>query len=114
MVKINQGEIYIVDFGTPSGSEPGYRRPCIVIQNDLLNHSSINTVIVCVITSNLNLAKIPLNIFLEKSESGLKKDSVVNVSQIFTLNKYQLGAKIKKVSPAILKKILTNVYSVFQ
>jgi len=52
MVKINQGEIYIVDFGNPrgSGSEPGYRRPCIVIQNDLLNQSLINTVIVCVIT----------------------------------------------------------------
>lgn len=113
MVKINQGEIYIVDFGTPRGSEPGYRRPCVVIQNDILNHSLINTVIVCVITSNINLAKIPLNIFLEKSESGLKKDSVVNVSQIFTLNKSQLETKIRKVSPDILNKILTNIHSVF-
>ena len=112
MVKINQGEIYIVDFGNPRGSEPGYRRPCIVIQNDLLNQSLINTVIVCVITSNLNLAKIPLNVFLEKSVSGLKKDSVVNVSQIFTLNKFQLETKIKKVDPDILRKILFNIHSV--
>jgi len=61
--KIKQGDIYIFDFGIPTGSEPGYKRPCIVIQNNILNQSFINTCIVCIITSNLNLVKIPTNVF---------------------------------------------------
>jgi mRNA interferase MazF len=108
--KIKQGNIYILDFGKPKGSEPGYKRPCIVIQNDLLNQSAINTTIVCIITSNLNLAKIPTNILLKKSKSGLKKDSVINTSQVFTVNKSQLTKKIRKVPPSIIKTTIKNVF----
>lgn len=65
---IQQGEIYWVDLGTPSGSEPGYRHPHIVIQNNLFNASKINTVVVCALTSNIKRAEAPGNVLLNKGE----------------------------------------------
>jgi len=111
MVRINQGDIFLHDFGTPRRSEPGYSRPCVVIQKNLLNWSKINTVIVCILTSNLELAKISQNIFLKKSQTGLKKDCVANVSQVATLDKSALVKKIGKISPEIVRQISTNICS---
>ncbi len=79
---INQGDVFWVDLGEPSGSEPGYRHPHVVIQNNLFNHSRINTVVVCVITSHLKRARAPGNVLLEKDEVHLPKQSVVNISQM--------------------------------
>jgi len=96
---INQGDIYWLDLEEPIGSEPGYRHPHVVIQNDLFNHSRIDTVVVCLITSNLKRAKSPGNVLLQKNEGNLPKRSVVNVSQIYTVDKMELFDKIGTLSP---------------
>jgi len=71
----------------PTNSEPGYRRPVLIIQSDTFNLSRLNTVIVIVLTANLKLAKAPGNVLLSAKQSGLKKASVANVSQIITIDK---------------------------
>jgi len=111
---IRQGEIYWVDFGEPVGSEPAYRHPCVVVQNNLFNQSRIRTVVVCALTSNLRRAQAPGNILLEKGEGGLPKRSVVNVSQIFTVDKRQLGARIGALSPKRVEQILAGIQLVLQ
>ena len=111
---IEQGEIYWVDLGEPRGSGPGYRHPHIVIQNDVFNASLINTVVVCVITSNLKRAKSPGNVVLEKGEANMPKKSVVNVTQIYTVDKRDLAEKIGKVTKDKLKRILDGVSLVLE
>ncbi|RLT38946.1 MAG: type II toxin-antitoxin system PemK/MazF family toxin [Chloroflexi bacterium] len=106
---INQGEVYWVDLGDPSGSEPGYRHPHVVIQNNLYNHSRINTVVVCALTSNLRRAQAPGNILLEKGEANLPKQSVVNVSQLFSVDKADLVEIIGALSPKRVRQILDGV-----
>jgi len=106
---INQGDVYWVELGEPIGSEPGYRNPHIVIQNNLFNRSRINTVVVCALTSNLKRADAPGNVLLEKGEANLPKKSVVNVSQIFTVDKIQLGEYIGSVSRAKIHQILDGI-----
>jgi len=104
-----QGEIYWVDLGEPSGSEPGYRHPHIVIQNNIFNSSNINTVVVCSLTSNLKRSKAPGNVSLDKGEANLPKKSVVNISQIYTVNKSDLVEKIGQVSEKRMYKILEGL-----
>ncbi|HEU4849856.1 MAG TPA: type II toxin-antitoxin system PemK/MazF family toxin [Terrimesophilobacter sp.] len=82
----SRGEIYWKDFGSPAGSEPGYRRPVVVVQDDRFNRSAIATCIVAVVTSNVGLATIPGNVFLPASASGLPRDSTVNLSQVMTVD----------------------------
>lgn len=106
---IKQGEIYWVDLTEPKGSEPGYRHPHIVIQNNLFNDSRINTTVVCSLTSNLNRAKVPGNVMLNKGEANLSKQSVVNISQIFTVNKSDLIEKIGQVSEKRILEILAGI-----
>ncbi len=106
---IRQGDIYWVNLGEPVGSEPGYRYPHVVIQNNLFNRSRISTVVVCALTSNLKRAKAPGNVLLAKGEAGLLKQSVVNVSQIFTVDKAQLGEYIGTVSQERMTEILIGV-----
>ncbi len=106
---IKQGEIYWVDLTEPKGSEPGYRHPHIVIQNNLFNDSRINTTVVCSLTSNLNRAKVPGNVMLNKGEANLSKQSVVNISQIFTVNKSDLIEKIGQVSEKRKLEILAGI-----
>ena len=77
----------------PSGSEPAYRHPHVVIQNNLFNQSRINTVVVCALTSSLQRASAPGNVLLKPKEANLPKQGVVNVSQIFTVDKTQLEEK---------------------
>jgi mRNA interferase MazF len=106
---IQQGEIYWVDLGTTSGSEPGYHHPHIVIQNNLFNASKINTVVVCALTSNIKRAEAPGNILLNKGEANLPKKSVVNISQIYTVNKTDLVEKIGKVAEKRFNEILQGI-----
>jgi len=94
---ISQGDIYWVDLGEPSGSEPGYSHPHVIVQNNVFNASRINTVIVCALTSNLKRAQAPGNVLLEQGEANLPKQSVVLASQIFTVDKSQLGEFIGKL-----------------
>ncbi len=106
---IRQGEIYWVDLAEPKGSEPGYRHPHIVIQNNLFNASRISTTVVCSLTSNLNRAKAPGNVMLNKDEANLSQQSVVNISQIFTVNKADLIEKIGLVSEKRIMEILDGI-----
>lgn len=106
---IKQGEIYWVDLAEPKDSEPAYRHPHIVIQNNLFNDSKINTTVVCSLTSNLNRAKAPGNVMLNKGEANLSKQSVVNISQIFTVNKADLTEKIGQVSEKRMLGILDGI-----
>ncbi|HYW42926.1 MAG TPA: type II toxin-antitoxin system PemK/MazF family toxin [Bryobacteraceae bacterium] len=87
MDPIQRGEIWWADLPEPRRSEPGYRRPVLVIQADSFNRSRIQTVIVAVITGNLELAEAPGNVVLPARSSGLPRDSVVNVSQVLTLDR---------------------------
>ena len=103
---INQGDVFWIDLDAPSGSAPGYRHPHVVIQNNIFNKSRINTVVVCALTSNLKRASAPGNILLSPGEANLPKQSVVNVSQIFTVDKSDLTDRIGTLSPQRLRQIL--------
>jgi mRNA interferase MazF len=89
-----RGEIWWANLPNPVGSEPGYRRPVLVVQDDIFTQSRISTVIVVVITSNIQLAEAPGNVLLPRAVSGLSRDSVANVSQIFTVDKTFLTERI--------------------
>ena len=103
---INQGDVYWIDLGDPVGSEPGYRRPYVVVQNNLFNQSRINTVVLCGLTNNLERAKSPGNIRLETGEGGLPKACVVNITQLFTIDKaflvdYCGSLQVKRIAQII-------------
>ena len=111
---IQQGEIYWIDLGDPTGSSPGYRHPHVVIQNNIFNQSRINTVVVCVITSNLKRAAAPGNVLLNEGEGNLPKQSVGNVPQIFTVDKSELQEKIGVLSSKRVREILAGVHLVLE
>ena len=106
---VKQGDIFWIDLDDPKGSEPGYRHPHVVIQNNIFNKSRINTVVVCALTSNLNRATAPGNVLLKKGETNLPKDSVANISQVLTVNKSDLIEKIGSLSLSRIKQILEGV-----
>ncbi len=105
--------MFWIDLGEPRGSAPGYRHPHVVVQNNVFNQSRINTVVVCVITSNLARAAAPGNVLLRKGEAGLSKASVVNVSQVITVDKAELGARIGTLSPKRTRDVIDGLASVF-
>lgn len=84
---VRQGDIYWADLGTPRGSEPGYRRPVLIIQSDTFNDTRLRTVVVCALFSNLEYARFPGNVTIPAPESGLPRDSVANVTQIATIDR---------------------------
>ena len=96
---------YWVELGEPSGSEPGYRHPHVVVQNNLFNRSQIRTVVVCALTSNLKRANAPGNVLLDANEGNLSKRSVVNISQVFTVDRDQLDEVIGALSPTRVREI---------
>ena len=111
---IHQGDVFWVDLPTPIGSEPGCRRPVVVVQNDVFNNSEISAVIVCLLTSNLKWARMPGNILLAEGEANLPKPSVVNVTQVFTADRRQLTELIGAVSAGRLRQILNRIYFVLE
>lgn len=102
---MHRGEIWWANLPDPVGSEPGYRRPVIVVQDDTFNQSRINIVIVVIISSNLQLADAPDNVLLPREVSRLPKDSVANVSQIFTLDKQFLIEQIGSLPDALQQEL---------
>ena len=106
---IRQGDVYWIDLGEPRGSEPGYLRPYVVIQNDLLNSSPIRTAIVCPLTSNLRRARGMGNVLLEAGEANLPEASVVNVSQIVTIDKALLTDKSGTLSQERVRQIVAGL-----
>ena len=107
---INQGDVYWIELEEPTGSGPGYSHPHVVVQNNVFNASRINTVIVCALTSNTKRAEAPGNVLLEKGEANLSKQSVVLVSQIFTVDKSQLGEFIGTLAEGRVKQIIEGIY----
>ena len=105
MVDLKQGDIYWTRFGLSGDSGPSGKRPSIIIQNNILNKSKINTIIVVLITSNLKLASVPGNIRLKKGTANLPKTSVVVVSQIATVDKNRLIEKIGSLNQKDINNI---------
>ena len=101
--------MYWVSLGEPSGSAPALRHPHVVIQNDVFNQSKIRTVLVCLITSQLRRAEAPGNVLLDKGEANLTRRSVVNVSQLFTVDKGALIEKIGSLGPSRMAQVLEGL-----
>lgn len=102
---MQRGDIWWADLSEPTGSGAGYRRPVLLLQADAFTRSRIATIIVAAITSNLRLATAPGNVFLPAIESGLPKDSVINVSQIITLDKIILDEYVGRVSTQTMTQV---------
>ncbi|NTU50952.1 MAG: type II toxin-antitoxin system PemK/MazF family toxin [Candidatus Aminicenantes bacterium] len=98
----------------PSLSQPGYRHPHVIVQNNVFNRSQIQTVVVCALTSNLKRAHAPGNVLLEEGEANLPKPSVVNVSQIVTVDKSLLKEKIGTLPRQRIQEVTTNLGLVFR
>jgi mRNA interferase MazF len=102
---VRRGELWWVDFADPVGSAPGYRRPAAVVSSDRFNRSRLATVIVAAVTSNLRLAEAPGNVLLNKKNTGLPQDSVVNVSQILSIDRALLDEQIGTLNTVHLRAL---------
>jgi mRNA interferase MazF len=106
---IRQGEVYWLEFGTAEGSSPAGRRPALVVQHDRFNRSAIATTVVVAITTNLRLALMPGNVRLARGEAGLPRPSVVNVSQIRTIDRTKLGERAGTIRAPKLHQVLAGL-----
>jgi mRNA interferase MazF len=102
---IERGEIWWTELPEPTGSQPGYRRPVLVIQSEVFNRSRIPTVIVAAMTTNLRLAQAPGNVPVTAHQSGLPRDSVVNVSQLLTVNQTDLDEPVGRLSESLMVQV---------
>lgn len=110
---IRQGDVYWLHFGAKEGSEPGGRRPALVVQHDRFNRSAISTAVVAAITSNLRLAAMPGNVRLRRGDASLPHASVVNVSQIRTIDRTQLVDRAGALRPATMREVLDGLVLLF-
>ena len=106
---ISQGEVWWADLPAPAGSDPGFRRPVVVVQGDALNRSRLRTAVCVPLTSNLKWEGAPGNVRLSGSTTGLPRDSVANVSQIVTLDRNVLDERAGKLPPRKLELVLAGV-----
>jgi len=111
---IKQGDLFWIALDDPAGSCPGYKHPHVVVQNNLFNKSRISTTVVCALTSNLRRADAPGNVLLDVGEGNLSKQSVVNVSQIFTVDKAELAEYIGTLSARRVRQIIQGLNLLFQ
>ena len=102
---MRRGEVWWAALPPPSGSGPGFRRPVLVIQSDPFNDSHISTAIVAVINSSLALAEAPGNARIARSDSGLSNPSVVNVSQILTIDKALLTERVRPLASEAMARV---------
>ncbi|MCC6590709.1 MAG: type II toxin-antitoxin system PemK/MazF family toxin [Bryobacterales bacterium] len=112
--EVRQGDVYWIDFGQRSGSAPADRHPCVVVQNDVFNRSRIATTVVCLITSNMTRAAAPGNVALRSGEAHLPRASVVNVSQVVTVNKAELADRLGRLSPRSVNAVLDGLRLLFE
>ena len=106
---MREGDVYWYDFGFPRGSEPGYKRPVVVVQGELFNASALSTVVVCVLTSNTRMADHPGNVGISLGEASLDRESVAVVTQLFTVDRAYLGDYIGALSPQRLHTIRLGI-----
>lgn len=102
---MRRGEVWWASLPEPTGSGPGFRRPVLVVQSNSFNQSRISTVVVTVVTSNVALAEAPGNVRLAKSEAGLPRASVVNVSQLLTIDRALLTLRVKALSGQTMARV---------
>ena len=102
---MERGEIWWAELKDPAGSEPGYRRPLVIVQSNDFNRSRINTILALVLTSNLRLADAPGNVMLPKKITGLPRDSIANVSQIITVDKDFLTDCIGSLPAGTMRRV---------
>jgi mRNA interferase MazF len=108
-VVIGQGDVWWADLPEPTGSEAGFRRPVVVVQSDSFNRSALRTVVAVPLTSNVRWASAPGNVRLTARSTGLRRDSVANVSQIVTVDKSILAERVGKLSAAKLALVLSGI-----
>ncbi len=106
---MRRGEIWWASLGNPVGSGPGYRRPMLVVQSDEFNESAIRTSVCATITSNMRLAAVPGNVRISRRLSRLRNDSVVNVSQLITLDKSLLTEKVSRLPAESLREVEAGI-----
>lgn len=102
---MQRGEVWWADLDEPRGSEPGARRPVLIVQNDAFTRSRLQTVLVLLLTSNLRLVAAPGNVLIPATASGLPKDSVANVTQLVTLDRDFLTDRCGKVPTRLLTQV---------
>jgi mRNA interferase MazF len=107
--RINRGDLFWIGPDDSRGSVPSYAHPHVVVQDDVFNHSRITTVVVCALTSNLHLANEPGNVLLEVGEGNLPRQSVVVVSQVSSIEKARLGARLGSLSDARVDQIVAGL-----
>lgn len=106
---VEQGDIYWVDLPESIGAEPGFRRPCVVVQNNAYNFTRLKTVVVCILTSNLRLADMPGNVLLPMQQTGLPKPSVANVTQLLTVDRTILEEKVGTLARENVQQICVGI-----
>ena len=106
---MRRGDIWWASIDDPQGPGPGFRRPVVILQSNEFNHSTLRTTICVVVTSNLRLAAAPGNVRLMRKASGLGKESVVNVSQLLTVDKQRLSERVGRVSAETLQAVDAGV-----
>jgi mRNA interferase MazF len=111
-VVISQGDVWWADLSEPSGAEPGFRRPVVVVQGDSFNRSALRTVVTVPLTSNLRWESAPGNVRLTKRMTGLTRDSVANVSQIVTVDRSILTERVGRISASRLELVLAGIDTV--
>jgi len=102
---MERGEIWWAELPDPTASEPGFRRPVVIVQSNTFNRSRIRTIIAVVLTSNLRLAEAPGNVLIAASDSGLSKDSVANVSQVITVDRTFLTERCGRLPGHLIRSI---------
>ena len=102
---IERGQVWWADLGEPAGSEPGFRRPVLIVQSDAFNRSRLRTVLAVVLTSNVRLVDAPGNVLIPAKAAGLPKDSVANVSQVITLDRDFLAEPAGRLRGQLLKDV---------
>ena len=109
---ITQGDVYWADLSPPVGSGPGFRRPVVIIQSDYFNRSQLRTAVCVLLTANIALARMPGNVVLGASVTGLPRDSVANVTQILTVDRLQLTEHVGRIGPSQLDVIFDGLDTV--
>jgi mRNA interferase MazF len=107
--EVRRGDVWWADLTEPRGSEPGHRRPVLVVQADAFNRSRISTILCVVLTSNLRLVEAPGNVLLPARRTGLPRDSAANVSQVITLDRAFLGERIGRLPQSLMKAVETGM-----
>lgn len=106
---MRHGELWWATLPDPVGSGPGSRRPVVVVQTDEFNESRIATVVVAAVTSNLRLAAAPGNVLFRRRQSGLRRDSVINVSQLLTVDKSFLTERVRELPGEVVTNLRTGL-----